>query len=274
MIFQFNKKQTQAHTACEFQHRNEKAMKKLIWGLLCCCAGSVSYANNEVHWGYQGEVSAEHWGALSDQYQLCATGKNQSPINIQGTYHSTDQHPIQIDYAENPENIVFNGHTVQVNAKNSQNNKVTIDGENYYLKQFHFHTPSENTIDGKQFPLEIHFVNANAQGQLTVLAVMVENGQANPEWTKLWKDFKAQENQTKPITSQIQLQNLLPTTREYYRFSGSLTTPPCSEGVNWIVYKNPITMSQDQIQMLQKVLNFQHNNRPVQVQNGRIIIED
>ncbi len=248
-------------------------MKKILLSSLICYLSSMTLAAETIHWGYDKNISPEHWGELSDNYKACSMGKNQTPINISSTYASTVKHNIDIDYKVSPKNIVFNGHTVQVNTKDDSDYLV-LDNQKFFLRQFHFHTPSENQIEGKSYPIELHFVNADAEGQLTVLAVMFEVGQANSEWNKLWLDLSNKENDAKDLTHSVDLEKLLPKKREYYRFSGSLTTPPCSEGVNWIVLKQPLTISPEQLKQFKATLKDEANNRPLQPVNGRIVIED
>lgn len=248
-------------------------MKKILLSSLICCLSSATFAAETIHWGYDEDISPEHWGELSENYKTCNVGKNQTPINISSTYASTVKHKVDIEYKVSPHDIVFNGHTVQVNTKDDSDYLV-LDNQKFFLKQFHFHTPSENQIKGKSYPLELHFVNANAEGQLTVLAVMFELGQPNSEWNKLWSDLSDKENDAKSLTHTVDLEKLLPKKREYYRFSGSLTTPPCSEGVNWIVLKQSLTLSAEQLKQFKALIKDEANNRPLQPVNGRIVIED
>lgn len=248
-------------------------LKKIALGGFVCGLSSITPASEATHWGYEKDISPEHWAELSENFKMCSAGKNQTPIDITDAYVVTEKHHIDIQYNVSPEHIVFNGHTVQVNT-NTNDDYLILDHEKFYLKQFHFHTPSENTIEGKSYPLELHFVNANADGQLTVLAVMFEFAEANSEITKLWESLSKNENDTKKIKNIINLGGLLPKHREYYRFTGSLTTPPCDEGVNWIVLKQPISFSEEQLAKFKEIIKQQHNNRPLQSTNGRIVIDD
>ncbi|AOA59808.1 carbonic anhydrase [Acinetobacter larvae] len=248
-------------------------MKKYLFSSTILTVSLITHANETVHWGYDAERGPAQWGKLSADYKACSDGKNQTPINITNVYESEHKHPIDVEYQVHPNHVVFNGHTVQINSQD-QSDYLVLDQEKYYLQQFHLHTPSENQIDGKSFPLELHFVNANAQGELTVMAVMFELGQKNSEWDKIWADLSYKENDVKSLAQEVDLEKLLPKNREYYRFSGSLTTPPCSEGVNWIVYKQPMTISKQQLAEFQKILKGHSNNRPIQPTHGRIVIAD
>ncbi len=233
----------------------------------------MAFAAETIHWGYDKEISPEHWGELSENYKACSSGKNQTPINIKNIYTSNVKHKIDIHYKVSPDNIVFNGHTMQVNTKDDSDYLV-LDDQKYFLKQFHFHTPSENQIKDKSYPMELHFVNANAEGQLTVLAVMFDIGKSNSEWDKMWTVLSKAENDAKPLAQPLILDKFLPNKREYYRFSGSLTTPPCTEGVNWIVMRQHLMISSTQLDEFKVLLNKQGNNRPLQPINGRVVIQD
>lgn len=249
-------------------------MKKITIALgLIASLSNLLYAAETVHWGYEGEVAASQWGQLSPQYQLCRSGKNQSPINITDAHKVTQKHKLKIQYEVSPHDILFNGHTVQVNTQD-QSDYVLLDNDKFYLQQFHFHTPSENQIHAKSYPMEIHFVNKNAQEQLTVLAVMFELGKENREWKSLWHDLSPKENDDRVLSKPIDLDDLLPKQRDYYRTTGSLTTPPCTEGVNWIIFKHPITISKQQLEAFKTLLKHHANNRPIQPNNGRVVLDD
>lgn len=250
-------------------------MKSFLLGSLVFGLSTFTVASETIHWGYDHEISPEHWGELNENFKECSSGKNQTPIDIRNTYKSVIKHKLNIQYKVSPNDIIFNGHTVQVNTKkDDQSDYLILDGQKFFLKQFHFHTPSENQIEGKSYPLELHFVNANAQGDLTVLAVMFVLGEKNPEWDKLWIDLSSKENDDRHLSHEVNLNKLLPKNLDYYRFSGSLTTPPCSEGVNWVVLKNPLTISEQQLKTFKVLLKNQDNHRPIQPTHGRVIIED
>jgi carbonic anhydrase len=159
---------------------------------------------------------------------------------------------------------------VQVNFK--EGNMLVLDSGAYQMKQVHFHSPSENTIHGKIFPLEAHFVHADSKGNLTVLAVMYTEGKANLGLAKLWGQMSKEVSEPVALKNRVTASELIPENRSYYRYSGSLTTPPCTEGVRWLVMKNPMTASKEQIKALNDVIQHD-NNRPLQALNGRIIVE-
>lgn len=248
-------------------------MKKIKYALIALCCVQHAWAAETVHWGYADPSRPEQWANLTPAYQLCSTGQNQSPINITDTYTSLNKHYIEVEYNFSPHDIVFNGHTVQVNTADYRD-YVVLDRQKYFLKQFHFHTPSENQIQGKHYVMELHFVHQNAQQQYVVLAVMFELGRANPEWEKFWQDLSPEVGEDKILTHTINLESLLPKKHEYYRTTGSLTTPPCTEGVIWIILKQPLSLSQVQLDEFRQLLQQHRNNRPIQPSHGRVIVED
>ena len=230
------------------------------------------YASGQkgVHWGYSGDIGPSNWGKLDKKFHMCSEGKMQSPIDVKVT-KDVKLAPLDIKYIKGSKNIVNNGHAVQVNVQDGS--KFIIDGKEYDLKQFHFHTPSENHINGKSFPMEAHFVHATKDGNLAVIAVMFKEGDADSSFDKIVKSFPIGENKEKELVlSKDDINNILPSNRDYYKFMGSLTTPPCSEDVKWFVIKSPKSVSKEQIEAMQKEIG-KKNNRPIQPSNAREILE-
>lgn len=219
-------------------------------------------------WSYEGKGAPENWGDLHTDWSKCKTGKNQSPIDIHETIKG-NLPELKMDFLTEAESIVNNGHTIQINTDDKDDLKV--DGKDFSLKQFHFHAPSENLLNGKSYPVEIHFVHADKEGQLAVVAVMAIEGKENPIINKILALVPKKINDVQKIDESFNFESLFPKNKLYYRYSGSLTTPPCSEGVIWMVMKNPIEMSKKQIQEFTKLLN--NNKRPLQPLNGRLIVE-
>ena len=224
---------------------------------------------HKTHWTYQGKTGPDNWGKLSPEFATCASGRNQSPVNIDATTHASLK-PLKSIQKFAAKDIANNGHSVQVNFK--VGNMLVLDSGAYQMKQVHFHSPSENTIHGKIFPLEAHFVHADSKGNLTVLAVMYTEGKANLGLAKLWGQMSKEVSEPVALKNRVTASELIPENRSYYRYSGSLTTPPCTEGVRWLVMKNPMTASKEQIKALNDVIQHD-NNRPLQALNGRIIVE-
>ncbi|MBD1567166.1 carbonic anhydrase [Vibrio sp. SA48] len=238
-------------------------MKKhcLVASMVVCFAGMAQASD----WGYEGEHGPEHWGHVS---KTCEVGKNQSPIDVTRALEA-DLKPLDIHYSGKVTTLTNNGHTLQASV--SGDNHMVLDGVDFELKQFHFHTPSENLIKGKQYPLEAHFVHADNAGNLAVLAVMFEVGQQNEQLAKLASNLPTS-GKSVTLAHEFDVNLLLPKLNKYYRFNGSLTTPPCSEGVRWLVLKHAQTLSQQQENVLNSMMG--NNNRPVQAHNARVVLKN
>lgn len=233
-------------------------------GLVLAMALTISSsALADDHWSYEGDDGPTHWGGL------CSSGKNQSPVDVHDAVNAKLA-PLSFKYDSLAQDVLNNGHTVQVTY--APGSVLTVDSHQYQLKQFHFHAPSENLLDGKHFPLEAHFVHADADGNLAVVAVFFETGAANAALEKLGKDLPLRAGDKHDLDVKIAAAEMMPKKRDYYRFSGSLTTPPCSEGVNWLVLKQPVTASEQQIEHLHAAMGHD-NARPVQPLNARIIVQ-
>ncbi|MEZ6992657.1 MULTISPECIES: carbonic anhydrase [unclassified Aeromonas] len=231
--------------------------------LLCPAAFAAT-----VHWEYSGEAGPAKWASLTPEYGQCA-GSNQSPVNLSGLVKA-ELAPLQFHYLAGGRSVTNNGHTVQVDY--APGSTLELDGMHFTLKQFHFHAPSENLIEGKSYPLEGHLVHANDQGELAVVAVMFEPGSANSALGRAWTSLPAKAGEQHQLKEAVSAEQLLPAKRDYYRFSGSLTTPPCSEGVRWLVMKQPVQISQAQIDAFKAVMHHP-NNRPVQPLHGRLVLQ-
>jgi carbonic anhydrase len=248
---------------------------KLVPSLLITASFALApaLAGAQSHWDYEGATTGPaSWGKLSPDNVMCDKGRNQSPldINIGEVLHAAVK-PLQPSYtANNKATIINNGHTVQVDF--DAGNTLVVDKVPFTLKQMHFHAPSENQIGGRAFPMEAHFVHADAQGNLLVVAVMFQEGRENAELAKLAAALPANAGPASPLATPVSPLALLPKSLVYYRFNGSLTTPPCTEGVRWLVLKAPVTASKAQIEAVERAIKH-HNNRPVQPLNARVIVD-
>lgn len=243
-------------------------MKNLVIGLsMTLLSGAALCSGGAAEWDYVGDLGPDKWAQLSPEYGDC-DGSNQSPINLTG-FINADLEPIEFYYDAGSEEILNNGHTVQVNSQ--PGNSIAIDGIQFELKQFHFHVPSENRIHGQWFPMEMHLVHADRHGNLAVIAVMVTEGPESEALAKAWAQMP-EKGETQTLTSDISPLEILPSDRSYYRFNGSLTTPPCSEGVRWLVMKRPISASKAQFDQFLTTMHH-HNNRPVQPVNARPVLQ-
>ncbi len=221
-----------------------------------------------IEWGYTGAGSPEHWGTLSPEYQVCQAGTQQSPIDLEGAIDASLS-DIQIEYGEIPLKILNNGHTIQVNTE--PGNTLILDGTPFELIQFHFHHPSEHTVTGEPYPMEVHFVHQSESGELAVLGIFLKEGQENAALKPIWDAMPSQvQPETQISGSTVEIASILPANRSVYRYFGSLTTPPCSEIVRWVVFEEPIEVSSAQIEQFVEI--FPLNARPVQPLNRRFLL--
>ncbi len=231
---------------------------------------AASEKSTAVHdWSYEGEHGPTHWGDVKTDYAVCKTGKNQSPIDITGAVKA-DLPSIQFAYKPAQLRIINNGHSIQVNYP--EGSFITVGGKQYQLVQFHFHHPSEEKVNHKSFDMVAHLVHKDAEGRLAVVAVLMRKAQANAFMKTLWEHLPKEEGREEvPTGVTIDPSQLLPAQRGYYTYTGSLTTPPCSEGVTWFVLKTPVAISDAQIDRFMQF--YKHNARPVQQLGGRTVSE-
>ncbi len=229
----------------------------------------IAFASEGVKWGYSGNLAPEHWGSLDPAFEMCAKGRNQAPIDLHG-FIEAELPPLFFANSGKLRDLVNNGHTIKVNCM--EGSSITVDGKTFNLLQFHFHTPSENLIDGRSLPMEAHFVHADRDGNLAVVALMFEKGEENPMIKKLWEKLPENIGETNTLDPVFAPYDLLPKNRDYYRFNGSLTTPPCTEGVRWFVIKGYATVSPEQVAKFAHLMHHP-NNRPVQPVYARPILK-
>jgi carbonic anhydrase len=243
---------------------------------LVCAAVVASFAfsnafaeEGQAHWGYEGKTAPNHWGELHSEFAACSIGKEQSPIDIRDVKKQDSLPAIGFNYTAGPAEVVNNGHTIQVNLQSG--GTVSLASGEYKLKQFHFHSPSEEKIDGKDYPLVAHLVHSTDDGKLAVVAVLFKQGRENPALARIFGVMPAQGSEKVALGADFNSADLLPGNQSYYSFIGSLTTPPCSEGVQWQVLKTPVELSKKQIETFRKF--YWKNSRPVQPLNNREIRE-
>ncbi len=238
-----------------------KKIKSLILALGLMLSVGAVFASEGVHWGYSGEEGPEYWGTLSHDYAACSEGKEQSPIDIPETapVHSAD---IAFNYQPTALNIVNNGHSIKVNY--DAGSSITVEGKTYNLLQFHFHSLSENTLHGGYYDMEMHLVHQSADGEYAVVGVLLERGAENAAYAPVWGHMPAVVKEDPETVSGVSVsaEDLLPGEQTYYRFNGSFTTPPCTEGVKWFVMNNAVELSDAQVDAFREL--YDHNYRPVQ----------
>jgi carbonic anhydrase len=229
---------------------------------------SVS-ASEPVHWDYSGENGPDHWGELSTEFQTCQLGQQQAPIDLQSPIEA-NLGSLVVNYSEAPLKLINNGHIIQVNYESGSS--MTANGETFNLLQFHFHHPSEHRLNGQTFDMELHLVHQSNAGRMAVIGVMLKSGQANPILQPIWDAIPDQQGPERIVQGKtINANQLLPADRHFYEYYGSLTTPPCSEGIRWFVMAQPLEVSSEQIQRFTAL--FSRNARPVQPLNNRFVLE-
>ena len=225
-------------------------------------------AEMHVHWAYEGDGAPANWGKLRNEYATCATGQRQSPIDIRDGI-KLGLEPIRFDYKRTQFRIIDNGHTLQVNV--GEGIGMQIMGKRYELIQFHFHRPAEERVNGKPYDMVVHLVHKNDEGQLAVVAVLLEKGSEHALIQTLWNNMPLERDVEVSPAEAIDLVQLLPENLGYWTYMGSLTTPPCTEGVLWMVLKQPLQVSAEQVSIFSRL--YRNNARPVQPANGRLIKE-
>ncbi|HJV01875.1 MAG TPA: carbonic anhydrase family protein [Burkholderiaceae bacterium] len=242
-----------------------KAKKAAAAAAAAVAAAPKVYSN---HWSYEGESGPVNWGRINPEWAKCSTGNRQSPIDIRDGM-KVDLEQITFDYKPSSFNVTDNGHTVQVMV--SGGNFITVANRMYELIQFHFHRPSEERINGKGYEMVVHLVHKDAEGHLAVLALLLERGKPQPTIQTVWNNLPLEKFETMAPSIVLDPMDLIPARRDYYTFMGSLTTPPCTEGVLWLVMKEPVQASPAQMALFSRL--YPLNARPVQPSSGRIVKE-
>lgn len=247
-------------------HRRH-ALKFLAGMALCpvCAPGGI--AAEHAHWSYEGAEGPTHWGDVDAASKVCGIGSQQSPINIGDTVEAALP-GLRFGWSGTADTIVNNGHTIQVNM--APGSTLQVGHETYKLVQFHFHRPSEHTVNGKPFPMEVHFVHQAASGALGVVGVLMTSGAVNPAFTRIIATMPRTAGASVKADAAVDPNGLLPARHAYYSYAGSLTTPPCSEVVSWMLLKDPIEVPQGDIDVFAGL--YKMNARPVQNTNRRYVL--
>jgi len=235
---------------------------------LAAAGGAHGSTRGSLHWSYSGVVGPQAWGGLRPEFKLCAKGERQSPIDIREGM-AVDLEPIQFRYQPSAFSVIDNGHTVQVNV--APGNSIDVGGRRFELLQFHFHRPSEERIDGRQFELSVHLVHKDSEGRQAVVGVLLGKGAAQPVVQTVWNNLPLEKHQDIKARATLDPNDLLPQDRRYYTYMGSLTTPPCSEGVQWLVMRQPVSATPEQIEIFSRM--YPMNARPLQNAAGRRILQ-
>ncbi len=228
-------------------------------------AGPGSHA--KAHFGYTGATAPSHWGALSEDWWACGAGRAQSPIDLTSAVKA-ELPDLEMDYKSTGVHIVNNGHSVQLNYE--KGSTLSFNEDAFALLQFHFHAPSAHTVDGKHFDMEMHLVHRSPTGERAVIGVFIKEGKENAAFAPIWDHLPQLRGPVAVVPGmRIDVDDLLPADKNYYSYVGSLTTPPCTEGVLWKVLATPIELSRAQIDAFRAI--YRGNNRPVQPLYGRAI---
>jgi len=251
----------------------KKCIILLILSVAVCSTFAVHAATphgaeKAAHWSYTGSEGPNHWGDLSDAYIACKNGLKQSPVDIAKPVESSLK-AIKFKYKATPVSVLNNGHTIQLNYE--KGSSMSVNGKTYDLLQLHFHSPSENIVNGKHYPMEMHLVHKSPEsGELAVIAVFLKSGNSRKALKTIWNNMPKQVGKTNHGQAQINALRLLPGKRNYDDYSGSLTTPPCTEGVHWFVMQKAIGVTKKQVAKFVSIIG--KNARPVQALHERKIL--
>ncbi|SRR6266545_3771836 len=229
----------------------------------CATAPPPDAGRGSCAWSYSGANGPAHWGKICPQFAACGIGSRQSPIDITATISRTLP-PLEIRYGSRHARVVDTGHDIQVDITQGGSTALVVGGRTYQLAQFHFHAPGEHKIAGKPAPMEVHFVHADEGGELAVISVMMQEGKANPVIATILHALD-----TGHPEIELDPADLLPGDRSYFGYAGSLTTPPCTEGVRFHVLRGSIELSKQQIEDFRRRYL---NSRPIQNLNGRVVL--
>lgn len=245
-----------------------RALKVMAVLAACPLCGSGAFAAEGHQWSYEGAGGPDHWGDLDAASKVCASGSQQSPIDVERAIEA-DLPDLKIQWAKSADTIVNNGHTIQLNV--APGSTLMLGDDEYKLVQFHFHRPSEHLVDGKRFPMEVHFVHQHSSGKLAVVGVLMSAGKENPAFNKVVATMPDKEGPAVKADPAIDPNGFLPDDLDYYRYNGSLTTPPCAETVAWLLLTDPIEVSEADVARFAKL--YAMNARPVQKDNRRFVLK-
>ena len=237
-------------------------------------------AGQDTHWDYGDEAGPARWGSMNPDFALCDEGTQQSPIDLNPALAEDNEVEVRrnfqpaavhVSFQESTVNVLDNGHTIQVSFE--EGNTVDVGEQRFALVQYHFHAPSEHTLNGEHFPMEVHFVHSSDSGELAVIGVFIEQGKHNAAFDPVWNVMPREPGKSLMLEGHdVDLDALVPRGSGAFRYEGSLTTPPCSEGVRWFVRQEPIALSSEQISTFTDIID--NNNRPVQPLNERALVFD
>jgi len=244
-------------------------MRFTALGVLACAAGIAASAQTTAPWDYEGKRGPLAWGKLDPAYHACSQGKEQSPVDIRGARLNTALKPVEYHYRSGPVTMENTGRTIRVYPQ--PGSYIVVDGVRYDLEQFHFHHPSEESVKGRLTDMDVHLVHKSQDGKQVVIAVRfnVDPGSPNAVIAALWRHLPTKTGTTDKVAEEVNPGGLLPADRGYWTYVGSLTAPPCTEGVRWFIYEDTLTVSREQLRLFASI--FKMNTRPLQELHGRKI---
>lgn len=243
-------------------------MKKSFLGLVLLTSSSIAFTAGDIHWGYQGKEGPDNWGNLSQEFATCKLGQQQAPIDIPTKSAAKATAAIKPNYKASSGEVINNGHTIQVALPDAGG--ANLSGVDYQFLQMHFHTPGEEKVDGQSFPFNAHLVHKSADGKLAVIGVFFKEGAENATLKDVFAQMPNKEGKA-ALKGKVDPASMLPKSLSYYSYAGSLTTPPCSEGVTFYILKTPMEMSKAQLEQFKKL--YPMNARPTFPLNGRKVTE-
>ena len=244
-------------------------MRFPVFVALALGVASLAAAQTTAHWDYEGKNGPLRWGKLDPAYSACSQGHEQSPIDIHGAHLNKALQPIEFHYTSGPVTLEHNGHTIVVHV--NPGSYIVAEGVRYDLVQYHFHHPSEEAVRGKLSDMVVHLLHKSADGKQAVVAVRLKENmdQPNAVLATLWQHLPKTAGSTEKLTYFVNAGGLLPADRAYWTYTGSLTVPPCTQGVRWFVLEEEVGLSRDQLRTFTSI--FRMNSRPLQDAHGRRI---
>jgi len=248
-------------------HRRQ-ILRAFAGAALCPLCAPAAFAA-ETHWSYEGPTGPDKWGDLAPVYRTCSAGSQQSPIDI-GQTIAAQLPPLKIAWGKGADLIVNNGHTIQLSFTDGGGNTLTVGDRSFKLAQFHFHRPSEHLVGGRNFPMEAHFVHEDPAWGIAVVGVLMASGTANPTFNRVVASMPPTPGPPVKVDPPIDPNGLLPAGRGYFRYAGSLTTPPCSETIDWLLLADPIQVADTDVARFAQL--YPRNARPAQHGNWRFVL--
>lgn len=242
-------------------------MRLLLIAAFLIGSSAFAAAQTAPNWSYEGKTGPLNWGKLDPAYRACGSGHEQSPIDIRGAHLNKTLQPIEYHYMAGSVSLENTGRTILVHVR--PGSYILVNGERYELEQFHFHHPAEEAVKGRLTDMDVHMVHKSADGKIVVVAIRLalDRGEPNAVLAALWPHLPKAAGTSEKVDDMINPAGFLPADRGYWTYVGSLTAPPCTEGVRWFIYEDTLSMSLSQLKVISAL--FPINSRPLQDPHGR-----